>query len=562
MESIKLNVALFAASHGKELKFDLDATHPLEFTSGDKVSAASHCHTIMTSGTITSEDRVVITPVIDAADMIVRGDVRVYEAKSSNLAYCEIGSEDEAVIPAAFDGTALQIEADARLDGAVQIAPLLAWLMSSHSCCPEIGSLFKTIFALKAEKDIDERIVYAARHKLAQMCDAFYFGFAKEHKEVPVVEMSRETFAMAISSGELQPIELLEGVEMRHSPLIESDAIESPEAETVAVKKKPIIKRCIEGEFRRDWGIDQNYSHMIPHGILEWFVPTPEFERAINTLSKGLDRILERMKENPGASLEKLIGSIPLNFALYGPPGSGKTVMAQALAEALGLPLLIQAGFTAAVDETIFQYQTIPDEDGRIVSVPSTFLQGFQMPCIILAEEINLLKPDVAMGALGEAIWAPYQMSLYGHKPVSRHPLSVFMFTQNIGTYGSKDVNQALVDRIKAGYRIAAPTKSQVIKVLLNHTKNKKLCEWVYKAYTAVSAFLDDKDATEVKLACSLNRTCGSLLEEIADGIPPKVALEDVLVSRIELADRTGLLGKEVVDNVIKKTIVDYAGAI
>ena len=120
----------------------------------------------------------------------------------------------------------------------------------------------------------------------------------------------------------------------------------------------------------------------------------------------------------------------------------------------------------------------------------------------------------------------------------------------NIGTYGSKGVNQAFSSRFKQSYILDDPTRGQFIKILGINGYEKRKCEYVYDAYNKIVNYLKTPQINAEDICLNLSiRGCLGALQNMDDGDDPKTALENSLIGKIYEVDPE--IASDVKKNVI-----------
>jgi len=102
--------------------------------------------------------------------------------------------------------------------------------------------------------------------------------------------------------------------------------------------------------------------------------------------------------------------SAGLNVALIGPPGCGKTHMAAAIAEAMGVPFVC-VSYSEGLTETALMGRTAPDANGAQVWQPSGFCLNYERPSVTMHDEADAADPNLRLAlnaALANgAFWNP-----------------------------------------------------------------------------------------------------------------------------------------------------------
>lgn len=166
---------------------------------------------------------------------------------------------------------------------------------------------------------------------------------------------------------------------------------------------------------------------------------------------------------------------------------------------------------------------------------------------IIVLEELNLSDPAVTMGALGQAIEFPFTLQRDGYETVHRHPMCIIISTMNVGTYGSKQLSQALSSRYKQTFVLDDPKKDDFIKILRTSGGSEEVCTWVYTVYSRIINYLVNNNAEELCMNVTL-RGCQGALENLEEGMDPERAIECSLIGKIAECDLE--LARSVSDSV------------
>lgn len=347
-------------------------------------------------------------------------------------------------------------------------------------------------------------------------CDAVYYGFANRC----VVNFSDpdatiETQAsLAYRNGTLYPY-------IGNVP--EGFSLDGSFVKEEKTNPLPDFSYYSEGNAFLDYDWDaESKLRISPIDFLDSFVPTQAFFSVAQKVEFRLKKVMERL--NNGLTGNKAIGKDYLNIRLTGNPGSGKTVLAYALSSALGLPIYT-VPIQKNTEEDVFEGKNKLVKN-EFSFVNTDFLNAYKNGGIIVLEEINLADPALIMGALGQAIEPPFIINENGYKKVSRHPMCVIIATQNVGTTGSRGVNQALVSRFPHTYVINDPSREEFVDRLMLRYADKDTCEWVYSSYCAIKYWLcqPEQSAEDIALALSF-RACVGILEDIEEGISRREAI-------------------------------------
>ena len=306
-----------------------------------------------------------------------------------------------------------------------------------------------------------------------------------------------------------------------------SEASSTPTKKT---SKKGVYEEYKEGLRRLPYTFDCDDKDIVSLSFLEDFVPTETFFNLAKKIEYRLNKVAERMAE--GKTGLDAIKKDFINIRLAGSPGTGKTYVAQALSAALGIPFY-SVNIQKNTEEEEFEGKTRA-VDGAFSFVTTDFLKGYENGGIIVLEEANLADPGLIMGALGQAIEPPFYIKKNGYETVHRHPMTIVIVTQNIGTNGSKMLNQAFENRLYQNYLLTDPTKEEVLDFLEVSGQERRVCEWVYNAYSKIKNLLCSNEiAAEDTALCLSVRSCFGALQEIEEGIKPHDAIWNTIGGQV-----------------------------
>lgn len=391
---------------------------------------------------------------------------------------------------------------------------------------------------------------------VAILCDSFYYNYVKPGILSTFAEneqsLAIDTVKQAYTSGLLKDMPALKDVSK-----ISLNATKG--VSTRKRKKKETqekinqFEKCINGEYIIPYEWNDLQKMRIPSiSSLSDYVPDKVFYSSLNKVNNRLGKVLQRM--DAGKQGLEAIGNDYLNFFVAGKPGTGKTTMAYALGAATGMPTYTVAASKHTEEDTFEGMNKVVE--GQLSFVTTDFLDAYMNGGIIIIEEINLADPAVIMGALGQAIEFPFILKKDGYLPVRRHPMCVIIGTMNIGTYGSKGINQALSSRFKQTYILDDPSKEQFIQILEVQGYSKKACNYVYNAYKKLNDYLKSPSVNQEDICLNLSiRGCLGALQNLDDGDEMKEALINSLIGKIYEVDPG--LAKDIVKDVID-TLPNY----
>ena len=418
---------------------------------------------------------------------------------------------------------------DKRLHGVDKLLPFIA-LHFAHD------EEFKTYYLMAENEYVT--LGYVENPTLLCLCDNFYFSVAKTFEDVDITFNFDEDFFNKCLDDEM-------GLEPLPDTFMQG-AIKESEAPP-AKEDKSILEYAVNGRFLipYNWNEDQK-SRISRNKVLSSFISTEAFEDILMYCHGSLSNIKARL--DAGCSNVDAIKDDILNLTLFGDPSGGKTTIANALGEALGLPVYTISQSKFSEEDTYWGKTAVVDGGFKTVATP--FLDCFMNGGIAVLEEVNLVDPGVTMGALGNAIWSPFLLMKDGYEPVTRHPMCIIIGTKNIGTFGSRDVNEAFNNRFVQSFEIEEPTKKQFIEFLNIHEPDKKTCEWVYEAYSRICKYLKSPAVNAEDVLKNISfRSCLGALKAIQYGQAPKRALKNSITGKIAEIDKE--LGHKVYDDVV-----------
>ena len=495
--------------------------------------------------------------------LLLQEDIALYESAAG--VYYE---SSDGKFGAWYDGDGLIRTNGQRQETIEDIACIMTAYMLSRNGNKQMQDIAQDILTGKTDdyglsmKDHSTITSKTSVGKLATFSDAFYYGHLVNLKNFEIrADLTEEEIVAALTkSRKLEKID--EVIKLRDSKRAKKRVKKSKEtiADTAATNVP--------------WKWDEERKLKIqPKSFLESFVPNAAYSSLVRLIKKSLDKTIERFyqyskDEQPnfdnfyegigGAEhYVDLIGDDYINALIVGKPGTGKTTVAHALSAALGLPIATY-NCSHNTDET-FATGITTIVDGKPSFQRTDFLDIYENGGIIVLEEINLPNPAVMMGSLSQAIEYPFLVKENGFKNVRRHPMCVIIGTMNVGTEGSKPLNEAFANRFHMTYTINDPSEEELVDILEKKTKvPRKMCQWAYDAYICVLKELSDPD---LDCNCDVNtvianlslRTCQGCLRALAAGDSAEEALENTFIGSIARVDLE--LAKDV-KNAIKDVLV------
>lgn len=374
---------------------------------------------------------------------------------------------------------------------------------------------------------------------LFRICDNFYYEFAYNHKE----EIS--------NTDELLMAELSQTRRTNsYSALCENESVYfskmKASSDTVAFNNDERWDKIKTGEYMVPYNWSAEQQKRIPSiSNLDTFVPTADFYELLDIINNCANGVLSEL-ENGKSELEAIKNHYT-NSILVGKPGTGKTSIAYALGAALGVPVYTVTNSRNTEEDNYEGKNKVID--GKITFCPTLFLEAYKNGGIIVLEEFNLVSPDVLMGAIGQAIEAPFVLMEDGYKEVHRHPLCFLIATMNSCTQGSKEPNEAFTSRCPDVFLMDDPEPDDFIKILVNNGNTLSDSKDVYKMYTNIIDYLNSNSYEDIALSITM-RHCLAALRAIKSGIPFKRAVKRSIVNAIGVKDID--LAKEVYESVVE----------
>lgn len=488
-----------------------------------------------------------------AVDKLINGDISISHVRGQEMSYVEVKHRNvlsQMLIKCTPDGFEAVTDKEPGSDTAYLLAAFSAFALNREMIRlkkdkdayeAEINApLISFLGFAKNGKNLSSYFLSGEQEKLFCMCDCFYFGIGKSGKimvkedaDVFHAQMDRIMQASALEHDELTaPVKLIQENKVKSS----ADP-DQPEMFTEPLDK--FFGRCKAGEFLIDypWN-DTQKKYVVPLSFLDTFIPTEAFRLLLLSVWSQVKENLRQMKE--GVPYDQIMAKDPINIKLIGKPGSGKTTVIEAVLACMGYPKgMINCKGHMEEDEIEGMNKFV---NGSIYSIPTKAGELHSVGGAVILEEFNLPDPDILMGSLGQALAYPFILKVDGYREYKRHPLTIYIATMNVGTEGSKPVNEALSSRFPEGHILEEVAEDEFVTILSSAGYKKKDCRMVYKAYRGIINYLG-KNREDLALSVTL-RHCQSALKKMRIGFTRQQAYEATFISQLYSSD------PEVAENV------------
>lgn len=448
--------------------------------------------------------------------------------------YAEYIDENEVVYAGVYDSNGVRwLNGNVPESKTVQLAPVYAYSIGEHN---QTHSTFEDCVTFGSVIEVDSlapSLVFSA-------CDAFYYEFAINHKE----EIDDSGILL---EQEIRQLNRTNGIE-----ILTPDSFTPVYANVTHASSDGKIESNDDWESIKngnkfvayDWKHDQ-MSKVPELSTLDKFVPSEDFFELLDMCSECVESVLTDI--DAGIPENEAIKANYINSILVGKPGTGKTSLAYALGASLGMPVYTVTN-SKNTEEDCYEGKN-KVVDGKITFCPTSFLEAYKNGGIIVLEEFNLVAPDVLMGAIGQAIEAPFILMEDGYKEVRRHPLCIILATMNTCTQGSKEPNEAFTSRCPDVFLLDDPEAGDFIKILEADGNDKEISTKVYNTYSAILTYLNDNSYEDVALSITM-RHCLAALKAIKRGRSFKRAIKRTMVNAIGVKDIA--LAREVYETVVE----------
>lgn len=412
------------------------------------------------------------------------------------------------------------------------------------------------VSALKDIADCTEDWDNFTREGVFKACDAFYFGLAANGLSINPVFNSRGLKNKVERYVDTKSFVWDWRSEFPKAMEEQKKAEENPEEETTpdndfTMPLADFFEKCKKGDFliHYHWP-DSVKQYIVPLDFLDGFIPTECFRETLLSTYRQINEILDREKtyetdiekkrkekKDPNYTepypYRKIMGTDPINIKVMGKPGTGKTVMIEAILASLGYPKgIINCKGRMEEDEIEGMNKFV---NGVVASIPTKAGELHSQGGAVLLEEINLPDPDILQGALGQALVYPYILKVNGYLETKRSPMTIYFATMNIGTQGTKPLNEALSSRFPEGHILEDVSEEEFISILTRSGNKESSCRTVYNVYQEILNYLREYQEDLVRSVTM--RHCLTCLHQLELGFPLKKAVKNTFISQIYSTD-------------------------
>ena len=389
-------------------------------------------------------------------------------------------------------------------------------------------------------------------------CDAVYYGLAKQQAGSGVLQnitadvLSEAQFGAQVTRLEKYGLIHVAGPQPQKTT---ADTAEEPadvasvpvgldpnvlplrkdgSVDIAALRSEPIsdfFERCKKGQFLIPYQWPEKLKdYIVPLSMLERYFPTAQFVKALTNIYAQCMDMLKRIKGKDLTdryTCQNIIGADSLNFCFAGDPGTGKSVMVKAIMACLGYPFgLINCTSDMDTEKVEGEHKWIK---GEVRTIPTQVCRMHSNGGAILFEEYNIPRPGVLTGALNDPLEAGILM-MDGYVESQRHPLTIYIVTQNVGTEGTNEPNESTANRFSEGYIVKPLTKEEFVDALSYEGYRKKDCKDVYNIYTKLLNFFQNDPKMQLLIS---RRNCQRALRLMKLGNSFKEAVECTFLQAI-----------------------------
>jgi len=418
--------------------------------------------------------------------------------------------------------------------------PVILWLLFFNTRMNDYYVVAKNAYLMRNAADLLAATL--------RFCDCFWYDYAATRSQIVIDSgVSLDQVKRMYQQGALEECsdkvggnqcEILIG-------LINTQTSATPTTTTtISYKELAAGKHKIKYE----WASEQQ-SKIHPLSFLEDFIPTNTFLKIAQKIDYRVANSMMNYLDLGITDLDTIKQNF-LNILLWGDPGTGKTVIAEALSAVTGMPLY-EIIVNEDSEDDVFEGKN-KIVNGELSFVETAFLEGFTKGGIILMEEINLARANVFTSVINQALEYPYILNRNGYDRIVRHPLTVVIGTMNLDTDGTTALNSSSAQRFPHKYEVLQPTDKEFVNVLIAKGYDPVMSRKVYGVYKKIRDYLK-KSEQKKKLLKELSiRQCMGALSSIEEGVAPIEAVIDSMYGALAVKNKK--IAEEINSSIIKMT--------